>query len=364
MGAAAHRGHQPLAQCLAAGAGGSRRRRPTRSGRPPRRTADGRRVAISDGGEATPIFAAEGPRVAGWSLAMLDPARGPSSWRCPRTGSGAPLLWKPGAGRFPFVSLTLSGRDRQSTQRRSNASGIGAQLAARAGSQWTALAHVSRAIVRRPESAADRVRPGRIAAARFRRHHVVRRRASRPSWRWRLDRFGRSTRPSASCRVVRSSSHSTAGTSPSSPTCSASAASGPRRARASTSRRVPRENVLLPEGLLAGRDGRVPVEDHRTDGRGRLHRRGAARRLRPPLRAGRWCSTNAKPSPRRKPTGEPRFFRDERLPVQVTATGGEDVTRAVTRGRSCGGAAGARRSALHRPHRATRPDAPIRPRAR
>src|SRR4029079_8967103 len=55
----------------------------------------------------------------------------------PSADDAAPLLWRPGAGRFPYVSLQLTGRHGGRTQIRSHASGIGAQVAARAGSRWT-----------------------------------------------------------------------------------------------------------------------------------------------------------------------------------------------------------------------------------
>src|SRR4029079_5973936 len=75
--------------------------------------------------------------IAGWSLAVLDPLNGPSIVAMPLAGDAAPIVWRAGAGGFPFTTLTLSGRDRTSTQLRSNVSGIGAQVAARADSRWT-----------------------------------------------------------------------------------------------------------------------------------------------------------------------------------------------------------------------------------
>src|SRR5262249_51652334 len=85
------------------------------------------------------LFVESGPPVAGWSLVMLDATRGPSVVAMPASGDTTPLISPPGPGRFPFVAVTLSGRDRNSAQLRSNVSGIGAEIAARAGSQWTVI---------------------------------------------------------------------------------------------------------------------------------------------------------------------------------------------------------------------------------
>jgi len=103
--------------------------------------SDGRWQAdtLADGGSATPLFDEQGPAVAGWALVVFDPTRGPSIVAVPADGAASPLMWQPGAGRFPFVSLSLSGRDRSSAQIRSNVSGIGTQVAARAASRWTVL---------------------------------------------------------------------------------------------------------------------------------------------------------------------------------------------------------------------------------
>jgi hypothetical protein len=97
-------------------------------------------VTITADGTAAPLFSMRGAPVAGWTLAVLDATRGPSLVAMPAGGSRAPLMWRPGAGRFPFVTIALSGRDPRSTQLRSNVSGIGTQLAARSGSQWSAFA--------------------------------------------------------------------------------------------------------------------------------------------------------------------------------------------------------------------------------
>ena len=48
-------------------------------------------------------------------------------------------MWPPGPGRYPFVTLTLSGRQDDAQSMRSNASGVGARVAVRAGSRWSLL---------------------------------------------------------------------------------------------------------------------------------------------------------------------------------------------------------------------------------
>jgi tetratricopeptide (TPR) repeat protein len=86
-----------------------------------------------DGGE---LFAAESGG-SSWSLAALDPARGPSLVGFdPDHGMS---MWPPGQGRFPFAAVGLTGREDEASSMRTNASGIGTRLAVRAGSRWTVV---------------------------------------------------------------------------------------------------------------------------------------------------------------------------------------------------------------------------------
>ena len=48
-------------------------------------------------------------------------------------------VWRPGPGRFPFITLALSGRQENAESMRSNASGIGARVSVRTGSRWSLL---------------------------------------------------------------------------------------------------------------------------------------------------------------------------------------------------------------------------------
>jgi lipoprotein NlpI len=70
-----------------------------------------------------------------WTLAALDPGRGPSlvSW----SPGGPPQVRRPGPGRHRFVALSMTGRENEEDAMRSNASGIGSRVAMRVGSSWT-----------------------------------------------------------------------------------------------------------------------------------------------------------------------------------------------------------------------------------
>ncbi len=96
-------------------------------------------LPLSPTGEAA-TFKADGPTVAGWAVAALDVRRGPSIVAMPSDSGGPPLVWRPGPGRFDYVSVTLTGQDLNGGRLRSNRSGLGASFAARAGSRWTAVA--------------------------------------------------------------------------------------------------------------------------------------------------------------------------------------------------------------------------------
>ena len=177
------------------------------------------------------------------------------------------------------------------------------------------------------------------------------------------DLFGRSTRPSASCRVVPvlfafDGRHFAFVTD----------LLGVGGIGTPTSPGIyepphPSENVLLPEGLLAVRDGAYQLKI--TEPMEEVAYIDAARLVAYDLPPG-WemVLDERKAVSAPEATGEPRFFRDERVPVQVTDEGGQDVTRGGDDGRSRGGIAGTARSALHRSNRGTRADAPLRQGAR
>jgi tetratricopeptide (TPR) repeat protein len=68
-----------------------------------------------------------------WTLATLD-EKGPALIAQHRDGSVT--LRRPGPGRFPYALLALSGRNDKVASSRSNASGIGARVAARIEGRW------------------------------------------------------------------------------------------------------------------------------------------------------------------------------------------------------------------------------------
>ena len=63
----------------------------------------------------------------------VDPAAGPALIVA---GAAGIDLWPPGPGRFPFLSLVLSGRS-EADQMRSNASGLGTRVQVRTAGRWT-----------------------------------------------------------------------------------------------------------------------------------------------------------------------------------------------------------------------------------
>jgi Tfp pilus assembly protein PilF len=285
-------------------------------------------VALSDAGDATPLFAAQGTPVAGWSVALLDATRGPSIVAVPAQANGAPLAWQPGTGRFPFAAMTLSGRDRNSSQIRSNTSGIGAQVAARAGSQWTALATY------RPQSGPGQsLQPLAIGVGGAAQVDFVAITWSDGVFQSELAlapgpvrRIEETQRQLSSCPVL-------------------FAFDGRRFAFVTdllgvggmgtpTSPGVydpphPSENVLLPAGMIAARHGRYELKI--TEPMEEVAYIDAARLVAYDLPPG-WqlVLDERKAISAPDATGGPRFYRDERLPVHATVDEGEDVTRAVT----------------------------------
>jgi Flp pilus assembly protein TadD len=73
----------------------------------------------------------------GFAVCMFD-GTGPSL--VASAVSGPPLIWRPGPGRFPFATISFTGRQVTSDNKqvRSNASGIGTRFAARVDSRWIA----------------------------------------------------------------------------------------------------------------------------------------------------------------------------------------------------------------------------------
>jgi Tfp pilus assembly protein PilF len=298
--------------------------------------SDGRwqALAISAAGDATPVFVDEGPPVAGWALAVLDATRGPSivamPVAMPADTNDGPLLWRPGAGRFPFVAVSLSGRDPRSHQIRSNASGIGAQVAARAGSQWTALSTY------RPQSGVGQsLQPLAIGLGGAPQIDFVAVTWSDGVFQSELALVPGPLRPIAetqrqlsSCPVLFAYDGTrfafvtdVLGVGGIGTQTSPGVYDPPR----------PRENLLLPEGLLAARHGRFALKI--TEPMEEVAYIDAARLVAYDVPPG-WQlvldERRATSGP--EATGEPRFYRDDRAPTQATSQdsrGVEDVTQAI-----------------------------------
>jgi hypothetical protein len=97
-------------------------------------------IADTDGDGALELLGAapEGASAAmGWAVVHFDPAAGPSVLGV--QDNGVPMIWDPGPGRHAYLALRLTGRDPKSDQRRSNISGLGARVAVRAASRWSAF---------------------------------------------------------------------------------------------------------------------------------------------------------------------------------------------------------------------------------
>jgi hypothetical protein len=290
--------------------------------------SDGRwqAVAIAEG-SATPLFAPQEPAVAGWALAVLDPARGPSMVALPAGGNPAPLVWQPGAGRFAYVTLAFSGRDRTSAQLRSKVSGVGTQVAARTGSRWTVQSSY-----RQQSGVGQSLQPlafgtGGAPQVDFISitwsDGVFQSELGLPSGT--LRRVEETQRQLSSCPVLFAfdGQHFAFVTdilgvggmgTPTSP----GVYDEPR----------PRESVLLPEGLLTPRRGRYELKI--TEPMEEVAYVDAARLVAYDLPPG-WqlVLDERKAISPPEASGEPRFYRDERLPVRVLADEREEVTRAL-----------------------------------
>lgn len=96
---------------------------------------------IVSGGLALGVGIAGTTPLAGWTTALLDARRGPSLIGLPSSNDRglAPIVLDPGPGRFEFAPVQFSGRKDPNETMRSNSSGIGTQAAARVGSNWSAV---------------------------------------------------------------------------------------------------------------------------------------------------------------------------------------------------------------------------------
>ncbi|MGH9144416.1 MAG: FG-GAP-like repeat-containing protein, partial [Vicinamibacterales bacterium] len=290
--------------------------------------SDGRvqALAISPDASASPLYSAPGGPVAGWTLAALDAVHGPSLVAMP-SGGGAPVMWRPGTGRFPFTTIALSGRDPHSWQLRSNVSGIGTQIAARSGSQWTALATY------RPQSGTGQsLQPLSIGTGGRPQIDFVALTWSDGVFQSELalapgfHAIAETERQLSSCPILFAfdGRHFAFVTdllgvggigTPTSP-----GVYDPPR---------PRENVLLPDGLLASRGGRYELKI--TEPMEEAAYLDSVRLVAYDMPPG-WSTVldERKAISAPEATGDPRFYREERVPVLAVDDRGEDVTRSVT----------------------------------
>ena len=91
--------------------------------------------AIVSGSADYRAVLSSGERLAGTTPFVSDPGAGPAMIGMREAGGIS--VWPPGPGRFPYLAITLSGREEKAESMRSNASGIGALLSIRQGSTWT-----------------------------------------------------------------------------------------------------------------------------------------------------------------------------------------------------------------------------------
>jgi Tfp pilus assembly protein PilF len=291
-------------------------------------TTEGRvqTMTLSPDGGAAPLQLAQSAPIAGWTLAVLGATRGPSLVAMPAGTGGPPLIWRPGTGRFPFVTFALSGRDPHSAQLRSNVSGIGTQIAVRSGSHWSALA-----TYRAQSGPGQSLQPLTVGTGGRPQIDFV-------SITWSdgvfqselalapgLHAIVETERQLSSCPVLfafdgRHFSFVTdllgvggIGT-PTSP----GVYDRPR----------PRENVLLPEHLLASRRGRYELKI--TEPMEEAAYIDSVRLVAYDMPPG-WSMVldERKAISPPEATGDPRFYRREVLPAQAIGDDGEDVTRAV-----------------------------------
>ena len=284
-------------------------------------------LTLSADGGAEPLFSSHEAAIAGWAVAVLDVRRGPSILTMPAAGDGGPQLLRPGTGRFPFVSIALSGRDPHSTQLRSNVSGIGTQIAARAGSRWSALT-----TYRSQSGPGQSLQPIAIGTGGRSQIDFVALTWSDGVFQSELalapglHAIVETERQLSSCPVLFAfdGRHFAFVTdllgvggigTPTSP-----GVYDPPR---------PRENVLLPENMPESRNGRYELKI--TEPMEEAVYVDSVRLMAYDLPPG-WSMVldERKAISAPEATGEPRFYRKEVLPTQVIDDNGNDVTRALT----------------------------------
>ncbi|HUE84718.1 MAG TPA: FG-GAP-like repeat-containing protein [Vicinamibacterales bacterium] len=272
-----------------------------------------------------PVFSAQQAGLVGWTVAELDVENGPSLVGV--RADGTPVIWRPGPGRHNYVGLQFTGRDPRSDQRRSNVSGIGARVAVRTGSNWTAFESIR--LNSGPGQSLQPVTVGLGGAAR----------ADFVAMTWsdgvfqtelgleggRLHLIAETQRQLSSCPVL----FAWDGTRFAFVTDLLGVGGiGFMERPGRYAEPFPREDLLLPEGALAPRDGRYqlkigePMEE--------VAYLDAASLVAYDLPPGwQMVLDERKSVTGAAPTGRPLFYREERLPARAVNHLGDDVIQAV-----------------------------------
>jgi hypothetical protein len=282
-------------------------------------------IADTDGDGALELLSgapAGADAAMGWAIAHLDPAAGPSVIGVRE--NGAPVLWTPGPGRHGYLGIRLSGRDPTSDQRRSNVSGIGARVAVRTASRWTAFNNT-----RMESGPGQSLQPASIGLGGAPRADFVAITWSDGVFQTelaldagRLHRIGETQRQLSSCPVLfawdgRQFRFVT--------DVLGVGGIGFFESPGAYSAPFPRENVLLPANAVAPIDGAYrlkiaePMEEVTY-----LDRASVVAYDLPP--GWRMALDERKAIRGAAPTGTPLFYRDERLPVEALTDAGENVT--------------------------------------
>ena len=282
-------------------------------------------IADTDGDGALELISAApagADATMGWAVAHLDPATGPSIVGV--RDDGVPVVWGPGPGRHAYLGLRLSGRDPTSDQRRSNISGLGARVAVRTASRWTAFD-----TTRLESGPGQSLQPMSIGLGGAPRADFVAITWSDGVFQTelaldtgRLHRIGETQRQLSSCPVLFAWDGSrfqfvtdVLGVGGIGFFESPGVYSAP----------YPRENVMLPSGAVAPIDGAYrlklaePMEE--------VTYLDSASLVAYDLPPGwRMALDERKAIAGPLPTGAPLFYREERLPIQAINDSGADVT--------------------------------------
>ena len=280
--------------------------------------------AVVDGGSGAVGTTRTSPGLATWAVAVLDAGRGPAVVGVDDEGL---LIWHPGPGRVPFVTLAFTGRDSRSDQLRSNVSGIGARAALRAGGRWTALDTF------RPQSGPGQsLQPIAVGLGGAARADFVAITWSDGVYQTEVGirpgavhRIAETQRQLSSCPVLFVyDGHDYAFVTD---LMGVGGMGTPERPGV-IGQPDPDENVLVPAGRLVAESGRFKLKITEPMEEAAYVDAVALRMYDVPPR---WQMTldERKGVTAPMPTGEPRFYRAERLADRATNDRGQDVTAAV-----------------------------------